>query len=63
MIDPERRTISAANERSVHAMYDAERRRDIEAWAALWHAEGRQTLRTDNIRRGIRHPCSEQGVR
>jgi len=25
-------------------MYDAERRRDIKAWAALWHEEGRQTF-------------------
>jgi hypothetical protein len=44
MTDREQSTVSAANERSVHAMYEAERRRDIEAWAALWHAEGRQTF-------------------
>ena len=25
-------------------MYDAERRRDIRAWTALWHEHGRQTF-------------------
>ena len=44
MIDQSQIDLSATNERSVHDMYDAERRRDIEAWAALWHEEGRQTF-------------------
>ena len=44
MIDEEDSTFGAANERSVHSMYDAERRRDIGAWAALWHANGRHTF-------------------
>jgi ketosteroid isomerase-like protein len=44
MIDQSQIDLSATNERSVHDIYDAERRRDIEAWAALWHEEGRQTF-------------------
>ena len=32
------------NEHSVHSFYDAEQRRDIEAWATFWHQDGRQSF-------------------
>ena len=32
------------NMAAVEALYDAERRRDIEDWARLWHPDGRQTF-------------------
>lgn len=38
--------IRQRNVRAVEAMYQAERDRDLGAWAALWSAEGRQTFPT-----------------
>lgn len=36
--------ISERNIRTVHAFYDAERRRDLRAWAAFWRPDGRHTF-------------------
>ena len=33
-------SVRERNVRAVHALYDAERRRDIHAWEALWSASG-----------------------
>jgi limonene-1,2-epoxide hydrolase len=35
---------SQRNIRAVEAFYDAERRRDIQAWAAFWREDGRHTF-------------------
>jgi hypothetical protein len=36
--------VRARNVQKVADFYEADRRRDIEAWGALWHREGRHTF-------------------
>lgn len=40
----EHQAVRARNVASVEAMYESERVRDLDAWASLWHPEGRQTF-------------------
>ena len=43
-MSPSTDEIRRRNVATVEALYDAERRRNLEDWARLWHTEGRQSF-------------------